>query len=165
MEKKFADLRSGILIVLACALIYFWLIPAQIRYRGQAEIGPDFFPRLLVVCGGICGAIIAFQAAMKLKKAGKLTPKALLADPQARVNFKKYARHGIFLGSAILYMVAMQYIGFPAASVIYLAALLLFFGHSKPLVSLALSAVYVAVVYLVFTYAFKISFPKGFLGF
>jgi hypothetical protein len=62
-------------------------------------------------------------------------------------------------------MVSMQYIGFPAASVIYLAVLLLFFGHSKPLASLGLSAVYVAVVYLVFTYAFKISFPKGFLGF
>jgi putative tricarboxylic transport membrane protein len=165
MDKKFADLRSGILIVLVCGLIYFWLIPAQIRYRGQAEIGPDFFPRLLVVCGGICGAIIALQAALKLKKAGKLNLRSLFKDPEAKVDFKKYLRHGIFLGSAILYMVSMQYIGFPAASVIYLAVLLLFFGHSKPLASLGLSAVYVAVVYLVFTYAFKISFPKGFLGF
>jgi hypothetical protein len=42
----------------------------------------------LVVCGGICGAIIALQAALKLKKAGKLNLKSLFKDPEARVDFK-----------------------------------------------------------------------------
>ena len=165
MEKKYGDLRSGLVIVVVCLLLYFWLIPAQIRFREQSGIAPDFFPRLLAICGGICGAIIALQSALSLKKAGKFTVSALLKDPEAKVNFKKYGRHAIFLVSAGLYLFSMQYAGFIVSSVLYLTFLLIYFGHSKWLKCLLMSAVYVAVVYLIFTFAFKINFPEGILGF
>jgi hypothetical protein len=164
VEKKYADLRSGIVIILICALLYFWIIPAQIKYRGQADINPDFFPRLLVICGALCGLLIALQGAFGLKKAGRLN-RSVFTDPEAKVSFKKYLRQFVFLGSALISLFVMNCTGFIIASVLYLTFLLMFFGHSKFHWCLMKSVIFVGVVYLVFSLAFKISFPQGILGF
>ncbi len=164
MEKKVADLRSGLVVMIVCALLYFWAIPAQIRYNGQADLNPDFFPRLLVICGGICGAILALTSAAGLKKAGRLNV-TLFRSPEARVNLKSYMRHALFLASALAYLFVVGYLGFVLASVLYLVFLLLYFGHTRIHWCLLESVLFVAAVYLVFSLAFKISFPEGFLGF
>lgn len=164
MEKKIADLRAGLVLLVLCIVAYFWLVPAQIKAKDDAVLGPDFFPRLLLICCGLCAAGIAAKGALGLKKEGKLNLSAF-HDPASRVQFKSYGRHLAFLASALAYLFVMPYLGFAIASVVFLTFLLMFFGHSKLAWCALVSLIYVAAVYLVFTVAFKISFPKGPFGF
>ena len=164
MEKKYADLKAGLVLLGLCLLAYFWLIPTQIKAKENAVIGPEFFPKLLVICCGICAAGVAFQGAMGLRKEGKLKLSSF-GNPANRVNYKAYGKHALLLASSLVYLLVMPYTGFVIASVVFLTFLLMFFGHSKIGWCFLLSVVYVATIYFIFTVAFKISFPKGPLGF
>lgn len=164
MEKKYGDLRSGLVLLLLCLLAYFWLIPTQIKPKEGVAIGPDFFPRLMVICCGLCAAGVAIQGAAGLKKEGKLNL-STFRNSTNRVNWKSYARHLLFLAASLVYLLVMPYAGFAIASVVFLTFLLMFFGHSKLGWCFLLSVIFVAAIYFIFTVAFKISFPKGPLGF
>lgn len=163
MEKKYSNLRSGVVLLALSLAAYFWLIPTQIRYRGDAAIGPSFFPKILVIFCGICAGILIFQGAWGLMKTGSLGK--ALRDRSLRIDWKLYTRHAIFLASAVAYMAVMPWLGFIAASILFLTFLLRFFGHPKLGTSLLMSVLYVAAIYVVFSVAFKISFPKNLLGF
>ncbi len=164
MEKKYGDLRSGLVLLALCLVAYFWLIPTQIKAKEDVAIGPDFFPRLMVICCGLCAAGVAVQGAAGLRKEGKLSL-AAFGNPANRVDWKSYARHLLFLAAALAYLLVMPYLGFVIASVVFLTFLLMFFGHSKLGWCFLLSVIFVAAIYFIFTVAFKISFPKGPLGF
>ena len=100
MEKKYGDLRSGLVLLALCLVAYFWLIPTQIKAKEDVAIGPDFFPRLMVICCGLCAAGVAVQGAAGLRKEGKLSL-AAFGNPANRVDWKSYARHLLFLAAAL----------------------------------------------------------------
>jgi putative tricarboxylic transport membrane protein len=164
MEKKYGDLRSGFVLLVLCLIAYFWLIPAQIKVKEDVAIGPDFFPRLMVICCGFCAVGVFLQGLRGLRKEGKLKLSTFRNSPY-KVNFKAYLPHGLFLLSALAYLLVMPYAGFVFASIVFLTFLFWFFGHSKIAWNALVSVIYVAAIFLVFTYAFKISFPKGPFGF
>jgi hypothetical protein len=164
MEKTYANLRSGLILLALSIPAYFWLIPAQIRIRELDGLGPEFFPRLMVICCGLCAAGMVIQGLVGLGKAGALRL-ATFTNSEYRIKLVKYVPHLLFLLVALAYLLVMPYSGFVIASVPFLTFLLWFFGHSKIHWCVLIASVSVAVIYLVFTYAFKVSFPQGPLGF
>lgn len=164
MERKYSDLRSGLVIVALSLLTYIWIIPTQIKRKANVDMGPDFFPKLMVLIIGICGLVLIAQSAYSLYKDGSLKLD-VLKDKKYRMNLKEYKIHIIFLISAVVYLIIMPFTGFVISSILFLIFLLMYFGHSKIVWCIFLSIVYVTAVYLIFLKVFKIRFPIGPLGF
>ncbi len=164
MEDKVRDLRSGIVTVIFSLFMYFWMIPRQVKVREGIVRGPDFLPKLLIGLIGICGVIMVVRGIVFLKKQGELSVKAIAGEHLA-IGLKRFFPQIIFLGVSIVYLLVMPYIGFITASIPLLVFLLLFFGNTHVLRSVIMAIVYIAVVFLIFTYVFRIKFPMGPLGF
>lgn len=82
-----------------------------------------------------------------------------------KTDYKVFLPHAIFLVSAIVYLVLLQHLGFILSSIPFLVFLLWHFGSLNWGKNLAIAAVYVPIVYLIFSYGFRIRFPVGPLGF
>ena len=164
MDDKIRDLRSGIAIVLFSLFSYFWLIPNQIAVRKGVTIGANYFPELLVMIIGICGAILIIQGLTYLHRKGELSLSSVFGIGNAG-QLKKYLPHVIFLLSTVIYLIVMQYVGFVIASIPFLILLLLFFGHSKIGWCSVVSVIFVVAIYLLFSNVFRIRFPVGPFGF
>lgn len=164
MERRFNDLRSGFLITVFSFITYFLIIPAQIKTKSNVEMGPEFFPKFMVLIIGLCGIILIIQNAYSLYKEGKLKLD-ILKNKEYKVDLKPYKSHFVFIVSAFLYLILMQYTGFVISSIPFLIFLLWFFGHSKIGWCAFLSVTYVLAVYFIFLEVFRIRFPIGPLGF
>ena len=64
----------------------------------------------------------------------------------------------------IAYVLAMDYVGFLAASLVMLPVLLLYFGYRKYVTGLVISTAFVVAVFMIFSKVFKIHFPAWTLG-
>lgn len=164
MKDTIRDLRSGIVIVACSLLAYFWLIPSQIRIRRVVSQGPDFLPKLLVIIIGACGVIMVVKSIYSLHKQGKLSMQTIMGSSPLN-SIKTFLPQIIFLVACALYMILMPLIGFITSSILVLTFLLYFFGNTRIMKNLLTSVIYVIVIFLLFTYVFRIKFPMGPFGF
>lgn len=119
------------------------------------EVSPLFWP-LMAVWLGLTFTVIAFFVALKEGQ------RFILAEILSGIwsNRTQLA----FLVLAGLYLFAMGYIGFLAASLIILPVMMLFFGYRKYIIGLVTSSTFVIIVFLLFSKIFKIHFPTWALG-
>jgi hypothetical protein len=164
MKEIIRDLRSGIVAVIFSIFMYFWMIPQQIKVRKGVIMGPDYLPRFLIIIIGLCGMVLILRGLFFLKKRGELSVKVILGN-NFFAGLKKYLPHIIFLLVSILYLLVMPLLGFILTSIPLLIFLLLYFGHSNFVRSVVTSVLFIVVVYLLFTYVFRIKFPIGPFGF
>lgn len=119
------------------------------------EVSPLFWP-LMAVWLGLTFTVIAFFVALKDGQ------RFILAEILSGIwsNRTQLA----FLVLAGLYLFAMGYIGFLAASLIILPVMMLFFGYRKYIIGFVTSSTFVIIVFLLFSKIFKIHFPTWALG-
>ena len=119
------------------------------------EVSPLFWP-LMAVWLGLTFTVIAFFVALKDGQ------RFILAEILSGIwsNRTQLA----FLVLAGLYLFAMVYIGFLAASLIILPVMMLFFGYRKYIIGFVTSSTFVIIVFLLFSKIFKIHFPTWALG-
>ncbi len=164
MKKIYSDLRSGILLFVISLLMYFVLIPAQISVKAGKNLAADFFPKLMVIVFGLCGLLLAATSAYDLYRHREQATKER-AEGAWKTDYKVFLPHVIFLVSAIVYLVLLQHLGFVLSSIPFLIFLLWHFGSPSWGKNLVIAVVYVPIVYLIFSYGFRIRFPMGPLGF
>lgn len=58
----------------------------------------------------------------------------------------------------------MEYVGFFVASVIMLPTMMFFFGYRNKVYASIITALFIGVLYLIFSKVFRISFPSWILG-
>lgn len=164
MKDTIRDLRSGVVTVACSLLTYFWLIPSQIKIRRVVPNGPDFLPKLLVIIIGVCGVIMVVKSLYSLRKQEKLSLQTVMGSSPSN-SIKTFLPQIIFLAACAMYMVLIPLIGFITSSVLVLTFLLYFFGNTRIMMNLITSVIYVIVIFLIFTYVFRIKFPLGPFGF
>lgn len=149
---------TGVSIVFLTLLLYFIVIPSQIKIKNVHSMGPDFMPKLMIGVFGICGIIMILKnlGAMKGEKGSNLHILRGLA---------KYWPQVVLLLLLLIYLIIMPMLGFVISSMIFLFFLLWYFGESNAVKNIIVSVIYVLLAWYVFTNFFKISFPKGILGF
>ena len=119
------------------------------------EVSPLFWP-LMAAYLGLAFAAIAFFVG--LKDGQKFAPAEVFTGLWANRT------QIVFIAMAVVYVLAMDYVGFVVASLVMLPILLLFFGYRRYVTGLVISTAFVAVVFLLFSKVFKIHFPTWTLG-
>lgn len=150
---KVADIVGGIIGI----LIGLFAIREGTRMPTDVvmKIGPSFFPNIL---GGL---LILFSAvlvvdAVRGKSRGKVEP--------YRLSDKGTQRGLVTLAASIIFVVALEPLGFIPTSIIFLAFMMSVMGKRHPLLLTVAPALITGVVWLVFEKVLALSMPAGVLA-
>ena len=143
---KNGNTGSGLfLVVLAIGGILYTQLHG---FRSTVGLSPGFFPTFVFAVIGICGALIVYHS--------------LKSDDRSWPKFK-WGRLATIIGMLAVYIIAMDYIGFIIATLVFLLASMWFFGETRPKIIIPVAAATTAIVYVLWTYVFNITLPTLFL--
>ena len=166
MLKKYGDLIAGIVTaVFAVGLYIASLFIKQFSYSG---LGADFVPKLVACVLLLLGVLLIVRGARDLRLHVQ-AEKALAADqtPEIPAFRPNYASVAASVALLLLYALLIGEVGFPIVTLAYLFLQMLVLTPRDKIKwgkFAVISAVSTAAIYGVFTYAFKIMLPMGFLG-
>jgi putative tricarboxylic transport membrane protein len=112
------------------------------------------FPMLATGAMLASGALILLDTARRTPAAERGAFKAFLADTVS-------PRIAGFAVLIVGYMLALQPLGFILSSFLFLSAGMIFLNRGRILLTLALSAASVAIIYVLFRYVFVVVLPRG----
>jgi hypothetical protein len=158
MKKLNREIVSGSFITLVCILIYFFIIPTQIKLKANAALGPEFFPKIAVMVIGICALIFTIIQIYSLKDSKTSN------NDSFSFSIKGYIKQIIFILFGFAFLIVVEYLGFPIASILLLIFLLFFFGSKGVVKNIVIAVIYGCCVYYLFSSILKISFPTGIFG-
>lgn len=152
MNLKIADIISGCIGLMLCA--YVWVTSADFPKDVIMKIGPDFFPRLVVMAMAVaCLALIAQALLSKsLEKAETLSFK----DPGIQ-------RALVVLVLAIAYVSCMDFLGFIISTVITMLIMMYLLKLRNPVQMLLVSIAAAFVINFAFAGLLGIQLPAGLL--
>ncbi len=132
-------------------IILFWLIPTQVKSVQGYNITPRFFPYAIVTATAALCVIM------------------LITSLKIREEYEKVPWEGkrlviVLVALCILYIVAMEHLGYFVPTVLFLAAVLLAFGERRGVMVAAVSVVAALVIFLIFGNLLKLFLPKGLLS-
>lgn len=158
MKRMNREIVSGSFITLVCIIIYFFVIPGQIKLKANAVLGPEFFPKIAVILTGACSLIYTIIQMYSLKDSKTSD------NDSFSFSIKAYYRQIIFILFGFAFLIVVEYLGFPIASILLLISLLFFFGSKGVAKNIIIAVVYGCCVYYLFSVILKISFPPGIFG-
>ena len=134
--------KSNIFVSIIIILIgIVTLIEVKSFPQGQNNVvGPGFFPGIIAAILIILGIILFIQS-IRIKKDEDI--KVNLFDSENKLAY-------IIMGITLIYLIAINYIGFLISSIIYLTTLITLYGGKNKLKSLIASSVISSAIYFVF---------------
>lgn len=153
MEKRKASFPFGIVLVLVCVFIWYETSSYPAHLLDARKItGPGTFPRILAAilgCAGFYESLCAF-----LQRGIKTGEKFSFGWGMCNIL--------LIVLLTIFYVPLIKYIGFAFATIFY-SAIIMMRLQAKPVVSILVSAVTVALIIAVFDGIFRVQFPAGIL--
>ena len=116
----------------------------------QNTPGSAFFPWLITAALGALSAALLVQGITGLKRGNGAA--AALSDLKTPV---------LALASFAVYLIALPYLGFVPASVIFFAALMWLYGARNPVMIAAGAILGPLILFVLFRYGFNIILPRG----
>lgn len=151
---KHNDLTSLFAILAFCVLM-FPAVTIFVETTAGDEISPRFWPYIALVVS-ILGVVVAVYKSFK--DGNKLN-----SGEFVRVS-RDSKKQLLFVLMAIIYIKAMEYVGFLVASLIMLPSLMFYFGYRSKVYAPIIAVIFIGVLYLLFSKVFRISFPSWILG-
>jgi hypothetical protein len=158
MKSEQQNIISGGIIALISIIVYFIIIPMEVKLKPDAKVGPEFFPKLAVFTIGVMALIYVIIQVRNLRAAQVSFKDGLM------FNVKEYTAHIIFIAMTVLFLILTRYLGFAISAVLFLISLLFFFGSKGALKNIIIAVLYGITVYYVFSNVLKVRFPPGILG-
>jgi len=160
MKRHITDIVYGFVALVFSLYCYAYLIPKHIRVRAVYMADASAFPRLAALVIGCAGLLLI------VSRLWMLTDKrALLDKANYAVNGKSVLRQAIFIAAMVAYLELIPVLGFVIASSVFTFAMLYYFGARALATNAAVSVVYSAAVYALFSRVFQISLATGPLPF
>lgn len=148
MDSKRIDIGVGIVLCILSVAIFVYA--GSYKGTGVSQYGPNFFPQTLAV-------LMFFFSALMIVLA--LRGRALKGlEP---INKLGFIRATVTLVLAIIYLVAMQYLGFFLSTIIFLYVVMTYIGHRGQTVRIVSSLLVTAIIYGIFQFFLKIPLPAG----
>jgi len=155
------DRWLGSVFVLGALLLYFVVAPGQVsmpRLRlgeggGTFVLSPLFFPRLVAVALGLLGALLFVR--------GRSREEALRDGEGFALSGAELARIGGTVLIMVLYLAALEPLGYLLATPLALAALMVFLGSRRWGLIIVVAIAATAVVYVGFRKGMLILLPGG----
>lgn len=141
------------LIELVCALLVSGLCIAGF-VEAMNYTGPSgYLPKAVMILALLLSLIWALQSALLLSK----REKGLTGEP---VNLPRTA---LFMGSSLAYVVAIPFIGFFTATLVFIPTVSRALGYRRLLVLLGAPAVFVVALYILFSFILQVQLPEELL--
>lgn len=149
-------------ILLLAATVWLWTVANGIQYDARpGELGPDFWPRAALV---LMGALSALQIGRALISGGESEARGIGAALDTEEEDEAPRQPLLLvLGIAltIAYSLALNTIGFPIATTVYLVAFMYLGGSRNHLAIWSSSVIGVAVTAFLLMKVVYVSLPRG----
>ncbi|WP_027127775.1 tripartite tricarboxylate transporter TctB family protein [Fusobacterium perfoetens] len=147
LEKVFS-----ILLCIISAVVYYSASNFDMSYIGDSGLGPDFFPKVISVILFILSTLIfAFKVMEEKKERNKekanQSPKSTL----------------LTIGFFAVYIFLIGRLGYLTSTMLFSFAVISILKKNSLMLKIIYSVVFPVGLYLLFTYAFKVSLPVGIL--
>lgn len=139
---------TGILFIMLCILLWFYLIPEYIKGHDQS-----IFPKLLVIFIAIPSLLMIFRKKQQSNEAPVVIMNVIRSD-----IFKKTA---ILLSSYCVYLVSISYIGFFVPSIVFGSFYMYFFGEKRFSFMFLSPLCILIAIYFIIVYTLKYPLPSG----
>lgn len=147
MKMKKSDIGVILVFYAVCAFFY----SQTIKLKSSIQTYPKF---IVIVLFGLT-TLYLIQMIINAKRFGVESGKEDFKEFQAKQFF-------VSLALTILYLLAVNYIGFYVSTLVFLVSSLLFL-KVKPVPTAIATVVILLLVYLAFTLFLKVKLPKGIL--
>ncbi len=148
-ESK-AWMVSGIAFFLVGLLMVFVIIPWQIAEVANADVSPRFFPTIVCSIMAILGACLFYHGYRRRHEENQKILGVSLVG-------LKYI--GVTFGILILYVLALNWLPYIAATILALLALMLFYGQRNWIKLIGVSVGLPLLIYFSFTYLLMLKLP------
>lgn len=139
------DKIFSVVLCMICAIVYYSASKFDMSYIGDTGLGPDFFPKVISIILFVLGVLI-FVSSGKDKKVEK--------NPNVKYTL-------ITIGIFAVYIVLIGKIGYLVSTILFSFAIISLLKKNSIVLKVIYSIVFPVGLYLLFTYAFKVSLPTG----
>lgn len=146
---------TALFVILAFCVLMFPAAAVFVETTAGDEISPRFWPYLALIVA-VLGTLVAVYKSFQ---------------DGNRLNLGEFAKISgdskkqfLFVLMAVIYIKAMEYIGFFVASMIMLPTLMFYFGYRNKVYAPIITTLFIGVLYLIFSKVFRINFPSWILG-
>lgn len=139
------DKIFSIILCLISAVVYYSASQFDMSYIGDTGLGPDFFPKVVSVIL-IVLSILIFISNGKDKKTEK--------NPNVKYTL-------ITIVIFAVYIVLIGKIGYLVSTILFSFAIISLLKKDSIVLKVVYSIIFPVGLYLLFTYAFKVSLPTG----
>lgn len=157
-DPRFIDFFYGLILFLISLLLWFVVIPTQIKTRDAYFADAAMIPRFAVFVMGImslCQVILCLWETKDFKP--------LFNRSSYEIQWKTILRQLLFLVLMIGYIKLIPVCGFVIASFAFVLVMLFYFGSNAIRKNLIISAVFSVSTYLLFSNIFRVNLPQGWL--
>lgn len=140
------DQKFGIVLLIFCFILWFFLIPTQISSTEDAV-----YPRLVNVWIAICGILL-------ILKSWKSTEKIILYESK---NEKRIIRVVVIVTIFLIYIFMIDFLGFFISSFIFIIILMLSFGVRQWIKLISVPIIILLFLYFLIKKVLFFPLPEG----
>lgn len=151
------DIRNDLVVSLFFVVLSVVVVVATRDYPvADREVGVRTFPLILAILLGLLGVLHFTVTILKLRKGA-----AEQQRKEPTIDRRSIVRIITTIGGIALYVALVSTTGFILTSIVYLAAVSLYFGERRPLMVVAFAVIGVLAVYVLFGMVARVPFPRG----
>lgn len=157
--KKGPIIGNAVILVFFLFMLFESLKLHEIRRFG--ELGSGFWPILILALASVLSGILLFSSLMKRK--GKGEKEAEEPPSPESMATRKRARRIVVISSVatLIYIFAMQWVGFALATLFYVLAFIVILGERRKWVLIFSPVLVTVFILVVFSRFIAIPFPRG----
>lgn len=134
-------------LCIVSAFIFYSSTQFNMAFIGNSGLGPDFFPKVIAVILFILSAML-FVGSIKNKD------KKSIYNPNVKYTF-------MVIFAFAVYIFLIDRIGYLISTVIFAFVVITILKSKSKILNIIFAIAFPIALYLLFTYAFKVSLPTG----
>ncbi|MBN2860653.1 MAG: tripartite tricarboxylate transporter TctB family protein [Sphaerochaetaceae bacterium] len=148
MGKGFKEVYTGLVLLIFSVLMYFVIIPMNIKSYAVYGLPPSFFPKVISAALALFSLLLLISG---VREGGKeLFGKEAISKHLRSINKKTVKNIAMIFGLFILYLIGLGTIGFLISTPIIIFLLGLAFRWKRYIILTILALVATAVLYVIF---------------
>lgn len=134
-------------LCIVSAFIFYSSTQFNMTFIGDSGLGPDFFPKIIAIILFILSAML-FIGSIRNKD------KKSIYNPNMKYTF-------MVIFTFAVYVFLIDRIGYLISTIIFAFAVITILKSKSKILNIIFAVIFPVALYLLFTYAFKVSLPTG----
>ncbi|WP_308007879.1 tripartite tricarboxylate transporter TctB family protein [uncultured Fusobacterium sp.] len=134
-------------LCIVSAFIFYLSTQFNMAFIGDSGLGPDFFPKIIAIILFILSAML-FIGSIRNKD------KKSIYNPNMKYTF-------MVIFTFAVYVFLIDRIGYLISTIIFAFVVITILKSKSKILNIIFAVIFPVALYLLFTYAFKVSLPTG----